>query len=119
MALVRNPKVLKWTPPTTRVNGEPITVPLNFEVGYRTDPAAEFQPLYVAVGTLQDNGNYQAPIEAANLPQTGNVYVALRAIDNQQDDVADNDLFSVWSNEVEISFEEDSEPEAPLDFSAE
>jgi hypothetical protein len=116
--MVRNPKMIKWTPPTTRVNGQPIEVPLNFEVGFRIG-ANEIQPLFAVVGNLQENGVYTAPMQETNLPRHTEILISIRAIDNQQDDIADNDLFSAWSDEISVVLEEDSEPKAPLDFSAE
>lgn len=117
MPPIKNPVSVKWTPPTTRVDGSPITVPLNFELGFAVGADA-LKPVLAIVGTLQPDGNYEAPLSDIEFQHGVETRLALRAIDNLQDDVADNDLFSAWSDEVVVIFQEDSAPSAPLAFTA-
>ena len=82
-----NPTSFSWQAPTENVDGSAINGPLNYNL-YRSgtevvDPDTDF--FYVVVGTLQQDGSYEAPLD--QFPE-GRHVIALTAVDADGDESA-------------------------------
>lgn len=92
-----NPQELSWTAPTENTDGTPIDYALAYELGWRIDPAAAFEPVASFPGQLNPDGSYRADIPAFNFPGDQVFQLALNAF--RQDAPQ---LKSDWSNAIEV-----------------
>lgn len=110
-----NPKNLSWIAPTTNTDGSPITNPLDYELGVRRAEDAAPQAYMSVVGSLQEGGDYNAPLDKTGLQTGVPLFLSLRAINRMDPSNPMDDLTSAWSNEVEILLS-NGIPEAPTNF---
>lgn len=104
-----NPRRLRWRGSTHRVDGTPITNPLDYELGELVGEA--FVPKLIVVGELQESGEYIAQLADMGF-EDGNHTVALRAIE------LGPNLASAWSQPVSFTFIR-SAPAAPFGLAVE
>ena len=102
-----NPTTLSWKAPTENEDNTPIDYELGYEVGVKAGDT--FMPIYATPGSLNPDGNYEAPIEAMNF-QDGVHTIAMRAFRADSPSV-----MSKWSNELSFEIENDR-PNAPFDI---
>ena len=102
-----NPENFSWVPPTSNVDGSPISGPLSYRV-YRGDSddmlAARPISFYIVVGALQEDGTYVAPL--SEFPP-GKHVIALTAIDAEGDE-------SAFSNTMAFSISDKVPPRPPV-----
>lgn len=92
-----NPQELSWTAPTENTDGSAIDYALAYELGWRIDPAAAFEPVASFPGTLNQDGTYTADIPNFSFPADTVFQLALNAF--RQDAP---ELKSDWSNTIEV-----------------
>lgn len=115
MAAIKDPTKLTFQAPTTRTDGSALgNTKLNYELGVRKASETALKPLMAIVGTLQ-GANYEAPLALSSLEKGVSHFVALRAIDPRDAANPTDDLYSVWSPEIEILFSV-AAPAAPTNF---